>query len=126
MKIVTYWQKPQCPECKDFRVDKRFLDFTPNTPILNDVYVCMECGEDFILQTPSLNFRREKVKRHKWSLAFSGYAEECLNCGFISYKYQHIKRERGIQILQGGFPIGSFSEKRKIPPCNGKETEGSK
>ena len=55
MKVVTAWEKPQCPECQDYRVDKRYLDFTPNAKVLNDVYVCMTCGCEFILQTPSLN-----------------------------------------------------------------------
>ena len=53
LEIVTEWEHPVCPDCKSERVDKRYLDFTPNAKVLNDIYVCMECGCEFILQTPS-------------------------------------------------------------------------
>lgn len=57
------------------------------------------------------------MMRHKWRWIVSGYARECLRCGFTEYIYSPIKKDKGIQILQGGFPVGSAGERRKIPKC---------
>jgi len=52
-----------CPSCQSKRVDIRLHDFIPNHKILSDICFCMECGLEFILETPfAIN---EEIKKEE-------------------------------------------------------------